>query len=98
MRALLIVLDSVGCGAAPDAAAYGDCGADTLGHLFERELLSNDHDYSGWDLSLSDLERLGVHGIKVTGDEAWQPLPARENLLVYRIQLDRLPGFSPRIP
>jgi len=30
------VLDSVGCGAAPDAAAYGDEGADTLGHLLER--------------------------------------------------------------
>jgi phosphopentomutase len=35
-RALLIVLDSVGCGAAPDAAQYGDAGANTLGHLFER--------------------------------------------------------------
>lgn len=34
MRALLIVLDSVGCGHAPDAAAYGDEGADTLGHIF----------------------------------------------------------------
>jgi phosphopentomutase len=34
MRALLIVLDSVGCGRAPDAAAYGDEGADTLGHIF----------------------------------------------------------------
>jgi phosphopentomutase len=35
-RALVIVLDSVGCGGAPDAAAYGDSGADTLGHLYER--------------------------------------------------------------
>ena len=33
-RALLLVLDSVGCGHAPDAAAYGDEGADTLGHIF----------------------------------------------------------------
>lgn len=32
-RACLIVLDSLGCGAAPDAAAYGDEGADTLGHI-----------------------------------------------------------------
>ncbi len=32
-RALLIVLDSVGCGGAPDAAAFGDEGADTLGNL-----------------------------------------------------------------
>ena len=32
-RALLIVLDSVGIGAAEDARAYGDEGADTLGHI-----------------------------------------------------------------
>jgi len=34
-RALLIVLDSVGCGGAADAAAYGDAGSDTLGHIAE---------------------------------------------------------------
>lgn len=32
-RSLLIVLDGVGCGAAPDAARYGDEGADTLGRV-----------------------------------------------------------------
>lgn len=32
-RAFLIVLDSVGIGAAPDAADYGDAGSNTLGHL-----------------------------------------------------------------
>lgn len=32
-RALLIVLDSVGIGGAPDAEAYGDLGADTVGHI-----------------------------------------------------------------
>jgi phosphopentomutase len=32
-RAIVIVCDSVGCGAAPDAARYGDEGADTLGNL-----------------------------------------------------------------
>ncbi|MFL6527358.1 MAG: phosphopentomutase [Chthoniobacterales bacterium] len=37
MRALLIVLDSVGIGDAPDAAEYGDEGANTLAHIFERE-------------------------------------------------------------
>ncbi len=36
MRALIIVLDSVGVGAAPDASSFGDEGADTLGHIFER--------------------------------------------------------------
>lgn len=34
-RALIIVLDSVGIGGAPDAEAYGDAGSDTLGHIAE---------------------------------------------------------------
>jgi phosphopentomutase len=32
-RAIIVVLDSVGCGGAADAGAYGDAGADTLGHI-----------------------------------------------------------------
>jgi phosphopentomutase len=32
-RAFLLVLDSLGVGGAPDAARYGDAGADTLGHI-----------------------------------------------------------------
>ena len=32
-RALIVVMDSVGIGAADDAAAYGDAGSDTLGHI-----------------------------------------------------------------
>lgn len=32
-RAILLVMDSVGIGGAPDAAAFGDEGADTLGHV-----------------------------------------------------------------
>src|SRR5262245_52885434 len=32
-RAVIIVADGVGCGGAPDAADYGDAGADTLGNL-----------------------------------------------------------------
>ena len=52
-RALVIVLDSVGCGAAPDAAEYGDLGADTLGHL-----------YAGIPgLNLPSLDSLGLAGI-----------------------------------
>lgn len=50
MRALLLVLDSVGAGAAPDASAYGDEGADTLGHLLERRP----------DLRLPNLWSLGL--------------------------------------
>ncbi|MDO9712327.1 phosphopentomutase [Paracraurococcus lichenis] len=52
MRSLLIVLDSVGCGAAPDAAAYGDAGADTLGHVMART-----------GLRLPALDSLGLAGV-----------------------------------
>jgi len=34
-RAIVVVLDSLGVGAAADADAYGDSGADTLGHIVE---------------------------------------------------------------
>ena len=47
-RALVIVLDSVGCGAAPDAADYGDLGADTLGHIFQQGLKVPNLEKSGW--------------------------------------------------
>ncbi len=53
MRALLLVLDSVGCGGAPDAAAYGDEGADTLGHIYGRTP----------GFALPNLERLGLAAI-----------------------------------
>ena len=32
-RIFTIVVDSLGAGALPDAAAYGDAGTDTLGHI-----------------------------------------------------------------
>ena len=32
-RAILLVMDTVGCGGATDAAAFGDEGANTLGHI-----------------------------------------------------------------
>src|SRR5438270_1071615 len=35
MRAIVVVMDSVGIGSAPDASAYGDEGADTVGHIAE---------------------------------------------------------------
>ncbi|HEX4509925.1 MAG TPA: phosphopentomutase [Burkholderiaceae bacterium] len=36
-RIVVIVADGVGCGGAPDAEAYGDAGADTLGNLSRRQ-------------------------------------------------------------
>lgn len=35
-RVFIIVLDSLGIGAMPDAASFGDAGTDTLGHIDER--------------------------------------------------------------
>ncbi|HEX3817083.1 MAG TPA: phosphopentomutase [Chthoniobacterales bacterium] len=49
MRALLLVLDSVGIGDAPDAEKYADLGANTLGHI--REQIP--------DLELPNLDSLG---------------------------------------
>ena len=39
-RVIWIVLDSVGIGAMPDAAAYGDVGSDTLGNIALRRGLN----------------------------------------------------------
>jgi phosphopentomutase len=50
VRALVLVLDSVGIGHAPDAANYGDEGTNTLGHIFEKVP----------DLSLPNLSALGL--------------------------------------
>jgi phosphopentomutase len=61
-RAIVIVLDSVGCGAAEDAASYGDEGADTLGHIAEA-CAKGDGDRSGLrsgSLALPNLDRLGL--------------------------------------
>ena len=38
-RLFLVVLDSVGVGALPDAASYGDAGANTLGHILSQTSL-----------------------------------------------------------
>ncbi len=38
-RVIWIVLDSVGIGEMPDAAAYGDAGSDTLGNIAKRRAL-----------------------------------------------------------
>ncbi|MEO6866980.1 MAG: phosphopentomutase [Gaiellales bacterium] len=49
-RACIIVLDAVGAGEAPDSAAFGDPGADTLGHTAE----------AVGGLNLPNLQRLGL--------------------------------------
>jgi phosphopentomutase len=76
-QALLIVLDSVGVGNAPDAASYGDLGANTLGHIRE----------SVADFALPALDAAGLRhtealagGVAITGpspDLSWGCLTER---------------------
>jgi phosphopentomutase len=61
-RAIIIVLDSVGCGGAEDAASYDDAGADTLGHIAQA-CAQGRGDRAGLrvgPLNLPNLGRLGL--------------------------------------
>ena len=57
-RVTLIVADSLGVGEMPDAAAWGDAGADTLGHIAAMRVAS------GVPLSVPNLARLGLASIR----------------------------------
>jgi phosphopentomutase len=62
MRALILVLDSVGIGAAPDAAAYGDEGSNTLGHIADACAAGKADNGREGPLQLPNLVRLGLGG------------------------------------
>ena len=49
-RIFTIVIDSLGIGAADDAAAYGDAGTDTLGHIAQ----------CTEDFKIPNLQKLGI--------------------------------------
>lgn len=59
-RAFLIVLDSVGCGGAPDAAAFGDDGANTLGHIARACAEGRAETGRSGPLRVPNLDRLGL--------------------------------------
>jgi phosphopentomutase len=61
MRAFLLVLDSVGIGAAPDAREFGDEGSDTVGHIADVCARGNaDNWRREGPLRLPNLVRLGL--------------------------------------
>ncbi|MEP6781621.1 MAG: phosphopentomutase [Gemmatimonadaceae bacterium] len=64
-RALIVVLDGVGCGAAHDAAAYGDVGSNTLGNVAR----------AVGGLTLPNLEALGLGLIEPLEGVAKVPNP-----------------------
>ncbi|MEX2518048.1 MAG: phosphopentomutase [Paracoccaceae bacterium] len=59
-RAFIFVMDSVGIGAAPDAAAYGDEGADTLGHIAQACAAGRAEEGRSGPLRLPHLSALGL--------------------------------------
>lgn len=59
-RAFLIVLDSVGCGGAPDAADFGDEGANTLAHIAQACALGRADVGRAGPLRLPNLDALGL--------------------------------------
>ena len=60
-RAILIVLDSVGIGALPDAAEFDDVGANTLGHIQERH-----------PLNIPNMRKLGIGHIEGSPLPKWE--------------------------
>ena len=60
-RAIVVVLDSLGVGAAADAQAYGDRGADTFGHIVEACAAGRaDSDRRAGPLNIPHLAALGL--------------------------------------
>ena len=59
-RAFLIVMDSVGCGGAPDAAAFGDTGSNTLGHIARECAAGRCNTGRTGSLHLPNLDALGL--------------------------------------
>ena len=59
-RAFLIVLDSVGCGGAPDAGDFGDAGSNTLAHIAQACSDGRAEAGRSGPLCLPNLDRLGL--------------------------------------
>ena len=59
-RAFLIVMDSVGCGGAPDAADFGDEGANTLAHIAQACAEGRAAKGRSGPLRMSNLDALGL--------------------------------------
>jgi len=64
-RAFILLLDSFGLGALPDADKYGDTGANTLGHIAQWAL------DAGQPLVLPNLERIGLGAAAHKASDEW---------------------------
>ncbi len=59
-RAILVVLDSAGCGGAPDAADFGDEGANTIGHIAQECASGRASEGRSGPLNMPVLDGLGL--------------------------------------
>ena len=59
-RAIILMLDSLGVGAAPDAEHFGDQSADTFGHIVETCPAIDRSERLGSVLNIPNLCRLGL--------------------------------------
>ena len=74
-RVALLVLDSFGCGGAPDAAAFGDHGADTFGHIAQACALGN-ADRLGLRAGALHIPFLESHGLGLAAQASTGTAPA----------------------
>ncbi len=68
-RAFLVVMDSVGCGGAPDAAEFGDAGANTLAHIAAACRMGQAEEGRSGPLTLTALAGLGLDGAVRAGSD-----------------------------
>ncbi len=77
-RAFLVVLDSVGCGGAPDAAEFGDAGANTLAHIAQACAAGRAEDGRSGPLQVPVMDGLGLGAaIRLASGAATPGLDAR---------------------
>ena len=69
-KAILIVMDSVGIGGAPDADRFGDFGANTLGNIIKACLSGSANIGRSGPLVIPNLESLGIKKSMVTSQSA----------------------------
>ncbi|WP_346908756.1 phosphopentomutase [Faecalicatena orotica] len=74
-RIFVIVVDSLGAGAAQDAADYGDAGADTLGHISQ----------SVATFRIPNLEKLGIGNL-----HPMRQIPPAEHPLAYYTKMNEI--------
>ncbi|WP_113906830.1 phosphopentomutase [Aliidiomarina celeris] len=72
-RAIVLMFDSFGVGAADDAAAFGDVGANTFGHIAEACAEGKANEQRSGPLSLPNLTALGL--ARLGAEAAGHPFP-----------------------